>query len=305
MKKTHFLTMAAALLISSTAWAGALTIPNTFTAGTKAVAAQVNANFTAAKTAVDDNDARITTNAAAAATNATNITANTTAITALQNAAPVRTINVSPVIGGGGVIDAVASGNALIAAVAAITGSSPTNQYTVKLEPGTYDLVAQILTLPDGVNLEGSGQEVTMITGATANSKLNPLPSLIEVLGSASIRHITILNSTVPVEVPFTPISFSCAMRVNTGTVLIENATLKAGQTITTTVSGATTVIMNSRLLVYTTNTGLFSYVGLSVNSIFKAVSSELGTLGTNAHPNDQCFSSYKSNFTATTATCQ
>lgn len=44
-----------------------MTIPNTFTAGTPAVAAQVNANFSAVKTAVDDNDARITTNAAAIA----------------------------------------------------------------------------------------------------------------------------------------------------------------------------------------------------------------------------------------------
>jgi len=88
MTKTQSIAMAAALLFSSTAWAGALTIPNTFTAGTPAVAAQVNANFTAAKTAVDDNNTRITANAAAAATNATNIAANVTNITALQNAKP-------------------------------------------------------------------------------------------------------------------------------------------------------------------------------------------------------------------------
>lgn len=35
------------------------TIPNSFTGGTTAVATQVNANFTAAKTAIDDNDLRI------------------------------------------------------------------------------------------------------------------------------------------------------------------------------------------------------------------------------------------------------
>ena len=37
----------------------AYTITNTFTGGTTAVASQVNANFSAAKTAIDDNDARI------------------------------------------------------------------------------------------------------------------------------------------------------------------------------------------------------------------------------------------------------
>ena len=47
------------LLSSAPAAAGTLTIPNTFSANTKAVAAEVNANFTAAKTAVDDNDSRI------------------------------------------------------------------------------------------------------------------------------------------------------------------------------------------------------------------------------------------------------
>ncbi len=47
------------LLSSAPAAAGTLTIPNTFSANTKAVAAEVNANFDAAKTAVDDNDSRI------------------------------------------------------------------------------------------------------------------------------------------------------------------------------------------------------------------------------------------------------
>ncbi len=41
------------------AYAAQLTIPNTFTANSPAVAADVNTNFTAAKAAVDDNDARI------------------------------------------------------------------------------------------------------------------------------------------------------------------------------------------------------------------------------------------------------
>ncbi len=44
----------------STARAGSVTIPNTFTSGTTAVAEEVNANFDAIDTAVDDNDSRIT-----------------------------------------------------------------------------------------------------------------------------------------------------------------------------------------------------------------------------------------------------
>lgn len=47
------------MLFVSTVQAAAVTIPNTFTAGTTSSAAQVNANFTAVKTAVDDNFARV------------------------------------------------------------------------------------------------------------------------------------------------------------------------------------------------------------------------------------------------------
>lgn len=45
---------------SVVAWAGSVTLPFTFTPGTTAKAAEVNANFTAVKTAVDDNNARLT-----------------------------------------------------------------------------------------------------------------------------------------------------------------------------------------------------------------------------------------------------
>jgi len=47
-------------LAATTARAGTVTIPNTFSANTTARASEVNDNFSAVKTAVDDNDSRIT-----------------------------------------------------------------------------------------------------------------------------------------------------------------------------------------------------------------------------------------------------
>lgn len=50
------------MLCAGSAFAGPVNIPTTFTSGTPAVASEVNGNFTAVKSAVDDNNTRINTN---------------------------------------------------------------------------------------------------------------------------------------------------------------------------------------------------------------------------------------------------
>ncbi len=62
------------------------TIPNTFSAGTPAVAAEVNGNFDAVKNAVDDNDSRIATLTAALADLQATISAQADTISAQQEA---------------------------------------------------------------------------------------------------------------------------------------------------------------------------------------------------------------------------
>ncbi len=58
--KSIWTSVVVGLVIAAGAFADNVTLPNTFSAGTPAVAAQVNANFNAVKTAVDDNHTRIT-----------------------------------------------------------------------------------------------------------------------------------------------------------------------------------------------------------------------------------------------------
>jgi len=60
-------------LASGIAHAGQATIPNTFVSGTAAKASEVNGNFNSLKTAVDDNDARTSTNASGISQNAADI----------------------------------------------------------------------------------------------------------------------------------------------------------------------------------------------------------------------------------------
>lgn len=110
------------------AWAGQVTIPNSFTAGTPAVATEVNANFNAVETAVDDNDNRITTNSSNISTNATNVSTNTSNIAGKQNRVTgtcpanqsIRTINAdgsvvceTDDVGGIGDITSVTAGTGL------------------------------------------------------------------------------------------------------------------------------------------------------------------------------------------------
>ncbi|WP_428623673.1 hypothetical protein [Sedimenticola sp.] len=57
----HLLFALSAYALSSFTFAGEATISNTFSSGQPALAADVNQNFTDVKTAVDDNDSRITT----------------------------------------------------------------------------------------------------------------------------------------------------------------------------------------------------------------------------------------------------
>jgi len=85
--KSNSLKMSAAisiLMLSTAIQAGTVTIPNTFSSGSAAVAQEVNDNFTAIKTAVDDNDSSINSNGGNISTNTTNITSNTADIAALQ-----------------------------------------------------------------------------------------------------------------------------------------------------------------------------------------------------------------------------
>ena len=65
--------------------ASSLSIPNSFTAGTPAVAAEVNGNFTAVQTAVDDNDTRIAALEAALATLQADLVSANADITSLQS----------------------------------------------------------------------------------------------------------------------------------------------------------------------------------------------------------------------------
>ena len=104
MKNSLISLSIATVLASSSMLANAssVTIPNTFTSGSSAVAADVNANFDALATSVNDNDSRVTVNESAITANTTTsgnnaaaVTANTTSISNNTTAATSNSAGVS------------------------------------------------------------------------------------------------------------------------------------------------------------------------------------------------------------------
>lgn len=70
----------------------------------------------------------------------------------------VRTVLVSPQA------DPATSGDALRAALDAITDATSAKPYLVKIEPGVYDLGQETLIMQPYVDVEGSGEGVTILT---------------------------------------------------------------------------------------------------------------------------------------------
>lgn len=102
-----------------------------------------------------------------------------------------RTVLVSPVIG-----DPVASGTALLNALAGITDASASNPYLLKIEPGVYDLGTAPLNLKQYVDVEGSGEGATRVLRAgsatinTGTVVASGLPA-----GAVELRFLTLENT--------------------------------------------------------------------------------------------------------------
>lgn len=90
-----------------------------------------------------------------------------------------------------GVADGANTFNSIQAAIDSITDASQSNPYLIKVMPGTY---SEAVTLKNGVNVEGSGQDETIIT---FNADIINIPA-----GSVtSLRKVTVL---LPQTTPYT-----------------------------------------------------------------------------------------------------
>lgn len=100
-----------------------------------------------------------------------------------------RTVIVSPVPG-----NPIDSGLALVTALDEIVGNSATNPWLLRIEPGIYDLGEKQLAMKSFVDLEGSGENTTIIRGH--RSGLTPVAASAAVVGASNsqLRQLTIEN---------------------------------------------------------------------------------------------------------------
>ena len=130
-----------------------------------------------------------------------------------------RTLVVAP-FGNGS--DTTANGQELLDAITFLGGVSPApgaaNPWTLKLEPGVYDVGATSVDLLPYVELTGTGQGVTEITGSVEGNVAGD-PGLVNMTGNTAIRHVTVTNSG------FGTLNVLYAIKGEGGPIRVSNAT--------------------------------------------------------------------------------
>lgn len=79
----------------------------------------------------------------------------------------------------------------IIAAVNSISDSSEFNPYLIKVMPGIYDLANQPLVMKPYVDLEGSGQNITVVKGSV-ESDWSGNGGLVQLANNSGLRNLTI-----------------------------------------------------------------------------------------------------------------
>ena len=96
------------------------------------------------------------------------------------------------------IVDAAGGGNftSPVAALNSITNATPLNPYLVKVLPGFYDIGAAGIVMKPYVDLEGSGEGITVISGMVGSPIEPPETALVKAADFSEIRDIALYNSS-------------------------------------------------------------------------------------------------------------
>ena len=134
-----------------------------------------------------------------------------------------------------------ASGAALLAAVTSIADNSASKPYLIKVEPGVYDVGSTMLVMKPWVDIEGSGQQTTVIQGV-GNNDGNLVTGVVKGASNAEIRNLQVKSSGASFPISIGIVSFEADPRVRDVTVVSSGATTNWGLRIVNTGGGRSIV---------------------------------------------------------------
>ncbi len=190
----------------------------------------------------------------------------------------MQTVHVHPVPG-----DDTGSGTRLINALAGITDASSTKHYVVKVEPGIYDVGSTMLTMKQYVDIEGSGQQATIIKG-NSNFDTNLVTAVVKGASDAELRDLQVQSlsySSLPISIAIlldgtntsvrdvttlTTGSSTWGIRVLSASPTIEGVTVNSNSTASATgigvkLTGAAPIIKRS--VIKATGTNVYAISGV------------------------------------------
>lgn len=172
------------------------------------------------------------------------------------------------------------NGSALLAAMNTISNSNPSasNPWLLKLEPGNYDLGNSALVLKSFVDLEGSGEETTIISSTINTNTIPATTGTLVVASNSAVRFVQIANTGAGtyqvaafIPIGITNVHFSHTI-VNTSGGSLSNALFNAGGSVNIQFSTITASGGSSGSF------GIINYNGVSVTAVQNSTVTASGT---------------------------
>jgi len=161
-----------------------------------------------------------------------------------------------------------------VAAVNSITDASGNNPYLVKIMPGIYDLTGSVISMKEFVDIEGSGENMTVIkTGRHGGVLIGA--------NNAEVRSVTIMN-TGPGLQPSGIYNWNVSPKISNITVISYGGSQNFGIINS---GNSAPVITNVTVLVETTDSsssGIGIYMDNSSPAIDNSTVNVYGSIGTN-----------------------
>lgn len=142
------------------------------------------------------------------------------ALLLIASLASAQVVTVSPVPGNN-----TASGTNLLNGLAGIVDASVNKPYVLKLEPGTYDIGSTALVMKPYVDIEGSGQQSTIIRGLGNN--VGFLTAVVLGASPAELRNLQVQSLGRTYD-------YSIAVLLNQASTSIRDVTLTSSYAVST-----------------------------------------------------------------------